>query len=77
MNTVNTTTQDLRIEGMSCRHCVDAVSGALAGVDHVTVHEVGIGHARVSFPTRKVTRDQLEDAVDEAGFTVQAVTEVG
>lgn len=77
MNTVNTTIQDLRIEGMSCRHCVNAVSGALGSMDNVIVEEVGIGHARVSYPTRMVTTDRLRDAVEEAGFKVQSVTEVG
>lgn len=70
MGTVNTITEDLLIEGMSCRHCVDAVHGALAGVEGVTVQEVAIGRARVTYPTRSVTHDRLERAVEEAGFRV-------
>jgi copper chaperone len=77
MSTVNTTRDNLTIEGMSCRHCVDAVAGALGALENVTVEEVGIGHARVSYPTNAVTRDTLQEAVAEAGFTVRSVEEVG
>jgi copper chaperone CopZ len=77
MATVNTTRDDLKIEGMTCRHCVDAVKGHLAALDDVIVEEVGIGHARVAYTTHRVTRDVLERAVEEAGFSVQSVSEVG
>lgn len=76
MATVNTTIEDLTIQGMSCRHCVDAVQGALARLEDVTVEEVSIGRARVSYPTRKITTDDLRAAVEDAGFTLQSSSTV-
>lgn len=76
MSTVNTITEDLKITGMTCRHCVDAVQGALANVEGVTVEEVGIGHARVNYPSRAVTTDQLKRAVEEAGYEVRSADQV-
>jgi len=77
MSTVNTIREDLTIQGMSCRHCVDAVQGALARVDGVTVEEVGIGHARIIYPSRAVTQDQIERALADAGeYTLQGTQQV-
>jgi copper chaperone len=77
MSTVNTIREDLQIQGMTCRHCVDSVQGALARVDGVTVEEVGIGHARIIYPARAVTQDQIERALDEAGgYTLQGTQQV-
>lgn len=72
----NTTTADVRIQGMSCRHCVEAVLGALSGVAGLTVEEVGIGHARVAFQTNAVNLDAIEAAVEDAGYEVQAIEQV-
>ncbi len=71
-----TITQDLHIEGMSCQHCVDAVEGALAGLDGVTVQEVGIGRARVAYAGHDVTTGDLEAAVEEAGYSVRSTDRV-
>jgi copper chaperone len=58
------------VEGMTCGHCVDAVTGEvtkLAGVGRVDVDVAG--------RTVAVTGDQLDDsairaAIDEAGYAV-------
>lgn len=77
MSTVNTIREDLKIEGMTCRHCVDSVQGALGRIDGVTVEEVGIGHARVEYPSRAVTHDQFERALDEAGgYKIQSTQQI-
>ncbi len=72
---MSTITSDLRIEGMSCRHCVDAVEGALAQVPNLHVEEVGIGRARVRYEA-DVAPDAITGAVEEAGYTVQAIDRV-
>jgi copper chaperone CopZ len=41
------TTHELRIEGMSCQHCVKSVREALTRVPGVTQVSVEIGHASV------------------------------
>lgn len=56
------TTYDLRIEGMSCQHCVHAVERALTRVPGVSKVQVEIGKAHVeSAPT--VTKDALVQAL--------------
>ena len=35
----------LRIEGMSCGHCVGQVRNALARLDGVQVHQIRVGEA--------------------------------
>jgi copper chaperone len=67
-----TRTETLRIEGMSCDHCVRAVHEALQGVPGVTVEHVGMGQAEVRYDDGEVTRVQLTTAVEGAGYTVAA-----
>jgi len=73
MSTIKT---DYHIEGMSCRHCIDAVEGELKQVDGLTVEEVGIGRARVRYDASEVSPDAIESAIDEAGFSVQSVEQI-
>lgn len=66
---MTTTTATYTVSGMSCQHCVDAVTaevGRLAGVEQV----------QVDLPTGAVTvtsgaplaLDAVRDAIDEAGY---------
>jgi len=57
----------VRVEGMSCQHCVRAVFTALAGVDGVTRADVGIGRVEVEHDG-SVTLDELRAAIDVAGY---------
>jgi len=62
----------LTINGMSCQHCVRAVREALDAVDGVTVSQVDIGSAQVSFDPALVSVASIEDAVRDAGFESEA-----
>ncbi len=70
------TTVDIHIEGMTCRHCIDAVEGSLAQVEGLQVDEVGIGRARVRYEGHEVSPDALTEAVEDAGYSVQSVERV-
>jgi copper chaperone CopZ len=59
----------VRIEGMSCQHCVRAVFTALAAVEGISRADVGIGVAEVEHDG-SVTVDALRDAVAVAGHAV-------
>ena len=59
----------VRIDGMSCQHCVRAVFTALAGVEGITRADVGIGFAEVEHDG-SVVLDKLREAVDIAGYQV-------
>jgi copper chaperone len=68
---MNTTTETIGIEGMSCGHCVQAVKRALEGTGGVEVHEVAIGSACVSYDPNDGARAAIAEAIEEAGFTVK------
>jgi copper chaperone CopZ len=66
------TTLELEINGMSCGHCVAAVSEALKELPGVTVNDVKIGAAHVSYQPDQVTPDDIVLAVEDAGYSASA-----
>lgn len=62
----------LHIEGMSCGHCLNAVSQALAGIPGVEVESVRIGRAEVRYDEEATSPKALEAAVTEAGYPAVA-----
>lgn len=68
---------ELKIDGMSCGHCVAAVREALESVPDAVVNDVGIGFARVTVPDGVSVASQLTDAVDDAGYNAQVVEPQG
>jgi copper chaperone len=58
----------MNISGMSCGHCVHAVTNALKSLDGVTVEKVSVGAATVSYDPAATSVDQITRAVDEAGY---------
>jgi copper chaperone len=61
----------LRIDGMSCGHCVQAVKRALAGLDGVEVEAVEIGSARIRLDAARVGRERVTSVVEDEGFSVR------
>ncbi|MBI5474026.1 MAG: heavy-metal-associated domain-containing protein [Ignavibacteriae bacterium] len=64
--------EELKIEGMSCGHCVMSVKKELGKLSGVVVEDVQIGKARVQYDESKVSRSDLVRAIDEAGYKVAA-----
>lgn len=63
-------TTRLKIDGMTCGHCVEAVEKALSnqtGVRNATVH-LESGAAEVEYEEREVSPSQLVAAVEEEGY---------
>jgi copper chaperone len=63
----------LKIDGMSCHHCVAAVKKELERVVGLTLHEVGIGFARVEYDEHAVPENAIRRAVEDAGYTLAAI----
>ncbi len=61
----------LDISGMSCAHCVRAVARGLEQVEGVHVTQVGIGSADLTYDDEKTTPKQIEQAVEDAGYTAE------
>ena len=62
----------LKIDGMSCGHCVTSVRKALEGLDGVTVENVAVGSATVAFDPSVTSPDAIAGAVGEAGYEAAA-----
>ena len=54
------------IEGMSCNHCVKAVSDALGSLPGVKIDHVSIGSATVEFEPSASSVGPLVDAIADA-----------
>jgi copper chaperone CopZ len=62
----------LRIEGMSCGHCVGQVRNALARLDGVQVHQIRVGEAGLSYDPETLTLPEIVEAVKRAGYEVES-----
>ncbi len=62
---------ELKIQGMTCQHCVRTVTNALSSVGGVSKVEVSLeeGKARVELD-EDVPLDELKKAVEEWGYRV-------
>ncbi len=60
----------IKIDGMSCQHCVMRVKKAVDGVDGVSSSEVEIGTAKVVFDESKTSEDAIKAAITNAGYKV-------
>jgi len=63
-------TQEFKIEGMSCGHCVKAVRKELSRLDNVKIDDVQIGKVKVEFDESKTEESRIINAIEEAGFKV-------
>jgi copper chaperone CopZ len=56
------------VTGMTCQHCVDAVSREVAAVPGVTGVEVDLATGRVEVSGEGFTDEAVAAAVDQAGY---------
>lgn len=63
------TVESFNVAGMSCQHCVDAVSQEVAKVAGVTKVDVDLPAGQVTIESETpVDRQAVAAAVDEAGY---------
>lgn len=60
----------LKIDGMSCGHCVMTVKNALESLDGVIVESVAVGSAAVQYDPAVASARQIVDVVRGAGYSV-------
>jgi len=60
----------VKIEGMSCQHCVMAVKKALGGVPGVIQSDVQVGSAVVNYDESKAKEADIQTAIEKAGYKV-------
>ena len=59
----------LKIDGMSCGHCIKVVAAALQAVPDVTVRKVDLGHARINCPPARL--NEVTRAIQGSGYDVE------
>ncbi|HLU85725.1 MAG TPA: cation transporter [Vicingaceae bacterium] len=60
-------TTELKIEGLSCSHCVNAVTTILKELDGVTNAEVNLPDtAKVDFDENRISLEEIKTAVNES-----------
>lgn len=67
------TTAVLKVQGMTCGHCVKSVTDALENVDGVRRAQVDLqaGRATVEFDETRTTPAALAGVVTEEGYTAE------
>jgi copper chaperone len=68
--------KDLHIDivGMTCEHCVRAVNKRLSSTPGVTVESVEINSVDIKLDESKASMADIEEAISDEGYTVDAVT---
>ena len=60
----------MKIEGMTCGHCVGQVTRALESLEGVDVEQVAVGTATVSYDPNSASEGRIARAVEEQGYAV-------
>lgn len=64
-----TSTTTYRVEGMSCEHCVRAVTAEVGGLEGVTAVDVDLAAGEVTVTSENpLDESAVRAAVDEAGY---------
>lgn len=64
------TTTTYQVTGMTCGHCVQAVTTEVSAIDGVTDVQVHLESGRVDVTGEGVTDEAVRAAVDEAGYAL-------
>ena len=71
MNTDNNSTSTFQVAGMTCSHCVNAVTQEISKLDGVTHVDVDLASGSVTVESNHpVDPASVAAAVDEAGYEV-------
>jgi copper chaperone len=60
----------LKVEGMSCGHCVNSVEGAVKGLGASGKVDLAAGSVTVEFDETKVSLDAIKEAIEDQGYDV-------
>lgn len=60
----------MTVEGMSCNHCVMAVTKALKELEGVSSVDVDLDSKKVEVTGENLVNEKLKEAVEEAGYDV-------
>jgi copper chaperone len=58
------------VTGMTCQHCVNAVTSEVSSIDGVQSTAVDLAAGTVTVIGEGYSDEQIKDAVDEAGYSL-------
>ncbi|OGU48166.1 MAG: hypothetical protein A2000_07985 [Ignavibacteria bacterium GWB2_36_8] len=61
--------EKIKIDGMSCGHCIMAVRKELSRLP-LKIKDVSIGSAEIEYDEAKVTSDEIKKAINKAGYSI-------
>ncbi|KMY52533.1 copper resistance protein CopZ [Bacillus sp. FJAT-27231] len=64
--------ETLKVQGMSCNHCVNSIEGSvgqLAGISSVNVN-LSKGEVTVEFDNQQTTLDKIKETIEDQGYDV-------
>ncbi|HLR19452.1 MAG TPA: copper chaperone CopZ [Staphylococcus sp.] len=66
------TSETIKVEGMSCNHCKQAVESALTNLDGVNSADVSLeeGNVKVDYDNNKVETSNMKNAIEDQGYDV-------
>lgn len=64
------TNATIKVEGMSCQHCVMRVKKAIEALGGISGLDVQIGTVKLTFDEKEVNREKIEKAIIDAGYKV-------
>lgn len=62
----------IKVEGMSCMHCVGRVKQALQSLSGVSEANVEVGSASVKYDETKLNQQDIQAAIKKAGYKITA-----
>lgn len=60
----------IKVEGMTCQHCVMRIKKALDNLNGVKESDVEIGLVKINYDAGKVKKEDIEKAITETGYKV-------
>jgi copper chaperone len=60
----------IKVEGMSCMHCVGRIKRAVEALAGIQALDVQIGLVKATFDETKVKKEDIEKAIANAGYKV-------
>lgn len=64
----------MSIDGMTCGHCVGAVTRTLAALDGVQAEQVAVGTAVVTYDPARIAVDRILKAVTDEGYPARVAS---
>jgi copper chaperone len=60
----------MKIEGMTCGHCVASINNALKSIDGVQVDNVRVGSAAVAYDPARTSSEAIAQTIADEGYAV-------